>query len=80
MSLEPNHSLGAHLHPSALERSRHVEHVLGQMREGLGDVTQYSSQELYDIISFLKEFCISLEDQAMSKSQGESESIHDELS
>ncbi|AXI03152.1 hypothetical protein [Aquirhabdus parva] len=79
MSLEPNHSLQAHSHPSALERSRHVEHVLGQMREGLGDVTQYSSQELYDMISFFKEFCVSLEDQAMSQSPDENVPIRDEL-
>ena len=71
MSLEPNQSPEARKRLSALQRSQHVELILSQMRDSLGDVTQYSSQELYDIISFLKEFCVSLEDQAMSQSEGE---------
>jgi hypothetical protein len=79
MSLEPSHSQNVSPHSSEFSRSQHADQVLGQMRDSIGDVAQYSSQELYDIISFLKEFCVSLEDEAISKAGGAHQPIHDDL-
>ncbi len=78
MSQEPVQSSGGS-YPDEIKRFQYAERALAQMRDEIGDVAKYSSQELYDMISFLKEFCVSLEDEAMSKADSLNQPMHDDL-
>ncbi len=49
-----------------LSRAKHMEQVLASMRRELGDLTQYSSAELLDLLAYFQEFCVTLEDEAQS--------------
>jgi hypothetical protein len=65
---------------NSIVRAAHVEQALKQMRAAIGDLTQYSSQELHDLISYFQEFCVTLDDEAMSKAPLEPRSQHGHLS